>query len=530
MPHILSAQMRTLCIVTAVFCGVINAHAQDANRQRHATGLLLAEPEVLEQFPRSPTYRLFLPETVDFSSRMPEVGDQGTQGSCVGWAVGYAARSYYQSASNGVSLNSNDNIASPAYIYDTIRRKGCDSGSFTHEALELLKTGTMSHADYPYDDQLCRRPSLQEQRAASAFTIRDWQRIEVDKPDQVKGALAMGHPVIVSALVDDTFFRLSSHDIWLQSDAPGPDDGGHAITLVGYDDRTRTFKFINSWGTYWGTDGYGTMSYETFNARVRAAYRIIPFEDPVLPYIDPQPEPAPDPVKPSVELPVFECSRLETASESGLTRKKIMGFVSSQDDLDTLQTDFGAAYQIDVKLRPWPQCEALLIVSGSENRINGLTAPSLALGQTRFMEDELLVIEAQMPSFSGYLHLAYFQADGSVVNLHQAATSQSLQTLLPNETIIMGDGNEGRPKFTVSGPFGAEMILAIATRSPLFSTPRPVIETERAFLSALRASTINFEQNGGRFYAAAEVPIQTAAGGSNPQWMPPQYGPQSPLQ
>ncbi|MDE0035833.1 MAG: hypothetical protein OXU75_22230 [Deltaproteobacteria bacterium] len=42
-----------------------------------------------------------------------------------------------------------------------------------------------------------------------------------------------------------------------------------------------------------------------------------------------------------------------------------------------------------------------------------------------------------------------------------------------------GDGLEGRQKFTVAAPFGNEMIVAIASKSPLFSEDRPLVETER---------------------------------------------------
>ena len=37
--------------------------------------------------------------------------------------------------------------------------------------------------------------------------------------------------------------------------------GGHAVVIVGYDDATREFKFVNSWDTDWGVNGYGYLSY-----------------------------------------------------------------------------------------------------------------------------------------------------------------------------------------------------------------------------------------------------------------------------
>jgi C1A family cysteine protease len=38
--------------------------------------------------------------------------------------------------------------------------------------------------------------------------------------------------------------------------------GGHAILLIGYDDKTKVFKFQNSWGVGWGDKGYGYIPYD----------------------------------------------------------------------------------------------------------------------------------------------------------------------------------------------------------------------------------------------------------------------------
>jgi len=37
--------------------------------------------------------------------------------------------------------------------------------------------------------------------------------------------------------------------------------GGHAICIVGYDDKKKRFKFKNSWSRSWGDDGYGYLLY-----------------------------------------------------------------------------------------------------------------------------------------------------------------------------------------------------------------------------------------------------------------------------
>jgi hypothetical protein len=40
---------------------------------------------------------------------------------------------------------------------------------------------------------------------------------------------------------------------------------GHIMTIVGYDDNDETFIISNSWGDYWGDNGYFYMDYEFFN-------------------------------------------------------------------------------------------------------------------------------------------------------------------------------------------------------------------------------------------------------------------------
>jgi hypothetical protein len=38
-------------------------------------------------------------------------------------------------------------------------------------------------------------------------------------------------------------------------------EGGHAICIVGHDDKKKQFKFKNSWGKSWGKKGYGFLPY-----------------------------------------------------------------------------------------------------------------------------------------------------------------------------------------------------------------------------------------------------------------------------
>jgi hypothetical protein len=479
-----------------------------------STGLIDEDPAEFEKFPESPTYRAFLPEKVDLSSRMPPVGDQGRQGSCVGWAVGYAARSYYTKASDKLETSQKANQVSPGYVYDSIRRGDCERGSRVSDALELLRKGALSFDEYVYDDNMCRKPTPTEQSGAKKFKIKGWRRVNPSILDQVKGALAQGHPLIIAGVLDPNFHRLRRGQTWKSGKIDWDKvKSGHAFTLVGYNDRRKHFKVLNSWGTRWGTRGYANMTYETFKNRIYATYQIVPLNDPEKPHKKvkptpdptpkpaPQPEPAPEPVK--LELPVYECSRLKSRNANGQTQ--VFGFVSSENDLKDLKSKVTGDIDFDVNINPWPQCEALLIVQ------NGQASSAISgIDKQEYKAGELLSFNVQTPEFSSHVHLAYFQADGSVVNLSQSAAS-NLVTHAPSSRLTFGDGKEGRAAFNVQGPFGNEMVLAITTKSPLFDEKRPLVETEREFLSALREATIELEETTGlsRFYAASSVILQT---------------------
>ena len=53
-----------------------------------------------------------------FFLNMPTPGNQGGQGSCVSWAAGFAAQSYFMNKANGTNYGSSDNLCSPKYLYN----------------------------------------------------------------------------------------------------------------------------------------------------------------------------------------------------------------------------------------------------------------------------------------------------------------------------------------------------------------------------------------------------------------------------
>lgn len=140
-------------------------------------------------------------------------------------------------------------------------------------------------------------------------------------------------------------------------------------------------------------------------------------------------------------------------------------------------------------VRPWPQCEALLTLDKSLSRIDRPGVMIRRSSGDTLASGEALVLEVETPSFPSYLHIAYIQADGTVLNLVQPGVG-SLNASPPRSKIVIGDGRARGLQFKVSAPFGREMLIVLAGRSPIFSDLRPTQETEREFLTGLRRALI----------------------------------------
>src|SRR5471032_2350253 len=69
--------------------------AVDPPDTQYQTGLDDIDPVIASRLPVAPTYRAFIPVSIDLSYRLPLPASQGKAGSCTAWAIAYAARGYY---------------------------------------------------------------------------------------------------------------------------------------------------------------------------------------------------------------------------------------------------------------------------------------------------------------------------------------------------------------------------------------------------------------------------------------------------
>lgn len=346
----------------------------------YATGAVFkAEADLADKL-RTPRFRAFLPPATDLRDRLPRPGEQGEQGSC----VGYAARAYYVNLLEGRRLDA-DAIPGPAYIYDMIREPGADCNAGTHisAAMDLLTRGAVAVADYPYDERRCLRPDPRTVAQASGFRVTGWELVDVQRLDQVKGELAGGHPIVIGMRSNRDFHRLRGPAVW-RAGRPQADDGHHAVTVVGYLEPGQYFHVVNSWGPGWGDGGFGRIAYETFRKRVKCGFVMR-----VVEQVEPPPSSALD--VPELALPAVGCDRLAIEERGG--KRMVVGFVGKPENLvriRALATPAGTGVAVDV--RPWPQCQALITM---ERPLDQASWPSVPLPQASYWAAEIPTVRRE---------------------------------------------------------------------------------------------------------------------------------------
>ncbi len=499
---------------------------------RHATGLIPENPDAYALMPKSPIYRSWFPAEADLSALFPPPGNQGQQGSCTAWATGYAARSYYEARWHHSTPTQTEQLFSPSFIYNQVRVGDCGEGSSISKALDLLKqTGAARLNAFPYDAGECsRQPDPQIKQEASRYRIDGWQTVDKDKLDDIKGQIAQGNPVIFGMNVSDAFDTLGEK---IYNDTTSPRTGSHAMVLVGYSESKRAFKLINSWGSHWGEGGFGWVSYDAFQKWAHNAFvmsvaappepippRVVPPEPTPPPVIAPPeptpprvvviPEPTPPPVvvppepaPPPVVVPSradwqHRLDTLITEAECAALHGKVMpdgrvilnGFAGTEATLDRIQKEMavlGARVERKTTLRPWPQCEALITYREALDRHDGVQLTLVGADPNALTEEDPIELEVTTPAYPSYLYLTYIQANGEAIHLVQPR-GRFPKPLAPNTRLRLGrgSGQAGQLKLTVSAPFGHELVVAIASASPLFTEERPNTQIERDYLTQFR--------------------------------------------
>ena len=240
------------------------------------------------------------PQNVDNSKLpyFPPIGNQGSQGSCVAWSIGYYITTFQAAKDNGWDLSGanwtggqptvsyQNKIISPSFVYNLINN-GQDSGSTWVGAINLIcNIGASSWMNMPYNQSdYTSWPSQASWTEAPMYrgNSSGYQQLSVTSDSGIvnlKNLLASGN--LGSIDVDSNKFSLlSSNDLWTLDNYNSP-QSWHAGTVVGYDDnfsyvesgqvKYGAFKVANSWGVGFSgekvVDGFYWVSYEAMKQRI----------------------------------------------------------------------------------------------------------------------------------------------------------------------------------------------------------------------------------------------------------------------
>jgi C1A family cysteine protease len=199
------------------------------------------------------------------------VGDQGSTGSCVGWAVADSVIRWHLVKARKVakqdmlsvrftwmaSKEMDEFSSRPTTFID-------GAGTSLKSALDIArKFGVVLEADLPFRlaellprDENSFYAVAAQRKIQSYFNLRSLSTVPMI--DIWKLWLATKGPVLTRLGVDETWDRAGRNGGDLDAYRPDTIRGGHAVALVGYTpDR---FIVRNSWGTAWGDGGYAYAS------------------------------------------------------------------------------------------------------------------------------------------------------------------------------------------------------------------------------------------------------------------------------
>lgn len=261
--------------------------AQNQKLAKRPTGLVMDEA-AYNKMPRLPRFEgskfSELPLKVDLRPYTPEIGDQGDIQSCVGWSVGYAAltiqRAIQQDWKNKQIA---DNAYSALFIYNQVKVDDCFGGARIEDALKFLsKQGDCQSRDFDTEADDCEKePSTELIEFAQDHAIDDYITLFAsnDEPRlkvfKTKQSLAQKKPVIIGMKTRKNFHIIpTGSEYWWANKGNTTSAGGHALTVVGYNEAKKAFEVMNSWGKEWGNDGFIWIKYDDFGRFCKYAYQL----------------------------------------------------------------------------------------------------------------------------------------------------------------------------------------------------------------------------------------------------------------
>ncbi len=257
----------------------------------------------------STTTEFPLTDAVDVSASLtfPPIGDQGQTNSCMEWSLCYYMLTNNHNVvnnlqakeiNNGVVVAKENNIISPGFIFSLINGGGNNSENYEYVCNAIMTHGSPNADVYDLEitedslkrwctdtdvwhDAIYNKP---EKISYEVIDANDENSVLKNIKD-IKKLLSNGYAVSISTFVRSfNYTNKTSNGEYACGYMKNDEQGGHAMTIAGYDDdfwidvndngivddgELGAFKVINSWGTINDDrnpykNGYVWMAYDAF--------------------------------------------------------------------------------------------------------------------------------------------------------------------------------------------------------------------------------------------------------------------------
>jgi hypothetical protein len=219
-----------------------------------------------------------IPPSKDLREDWWTIGDQGSTGSCVGWATADALLRWHYVKTERIQI---DQLVSPRFIWmaaketDLFRSQPTTfielEGTSLKSALDIArKFGAVLDPVLPFKSgKLYPNEAETFYAIAAQLKIKSYFNLGF-KLASWRTWLATKGPILTRLNVDATWDNADATQGNLDVYQPLTTRGGHAVALVGYTpDR---FIVRNSWGEGWGDKGFGYASLGYAQAAFTEAY------------------------------------------------------------------------------------------------------------------------------------------------------------------------------------------------------------------------------------------------------------------
>lgn len=194
------------------------------------------------------------------------IGNQGSEGTTVGFAVAYAMQAAIKSKFNRKVTLSARGLFVTARKFDEWPGENYEGSSVSGGLKGAKAVGAWLESQWPYAGP-APAPSVKP-----AYKVTQFRRLDAG-PEALVSEMQAGRVPIVQVSATEDFDQVGA-DGRVVIRTPLRPAGGHSMAVIGFDQSRAEFRLANMWGTDWGDKGTLVMRDSDLKRITEVAYVI----------------------------------------------------------------------------------------------------------------------------------------------------------------------------------------------------------------------------------------------------------------